>query len=230
MPVPSKQEPIFIVIPVVFVLWNLAYLVMGSSALAEDWGLSSSYCGKTTHIFKFCLLSLVFAAIDLISYVFFPGGGEGARARAIVLIGLHFAFAVWGVLMWVNLDDICTAVLGGKTIEYTTLVFTFQHIATIHNSVLLVLVVLHESWPHPEYGDFTLKPILDRHEKVGINATLYQSEASSLASGSFAETQDVPEESTHEQKVPDMYVTPSTYHPIEQQDMYGNIFEESKAA
>lgn len=145
---------------ILYLAWCTCYVIFGVSALYEDWGLGDTYCGKTTHIFKFSALVVIFAWVDLISYVVFPGGGEGARARAIMVTGLYFAITVWGMLMWLKLDDLCSSVLGGHSANDSTLIFTFHHMATIHNSVLLGFMILHEVYLGPKLRcDFTLMPV-----------------------------------------------------------------------
>lgn len=145
---------------ILYLAWGLSYLVFGISALLEDWGLADTHCGKTTHIFKYGGLVLTFACVDLITFVVFPGGGEGARARAIMLCGLYLAFAVWGVMMWLRLDDICSSLLGGNNADDQTLIFIFHHMATIHNTILLGLTVFHEVYLGPKLRcDLTLMPV-----------------------------------------------------------------------
>lgn len=146
-----------------FVAWSLAYLSMGVCAIEQDWGLADTHCGKTVHIIKFAALNLTFAFVDLISYLFFPGGGEGARARATMVMCIHFAFLVWGSLMWLRLDGVCSSVLGGQSVEDYTMILIFHHVATIHNGVMLALMIFHEAYLGRKFGyDFTIRPVPGR--------------------------------------------------------------------
>jgi len=222
-------EPLKLVVPVTYILWYLAYLVFGVSAVSEDWGLASTFCGKTTHLFKFSVLALVSAGVELVSYVAFPGGGEGARARAIVLMGVYFALMVWGALMWANFDTSCAAVLGGKSVEDYALVFTFQHIATIHNGVMLALMIVHEAYLGKWLqADCTLLPV--KHYIVkGQEAqagTQYYSPASQV--DTFGGLQEVPNQGPNMLPVD----SSSDLNPAVQvkSEIYGDIFEDNKSA
>jgi len=142
-----------------FVAWNLAYLSAGICAIEADWGLASTHCGQTLHIFKFCGVNLAFAFADFASYIFFPGGGEGARARATLVSAMYFAFFVGGMLIWFRLDGVCLSVLGGKSVEDYTMILTYHHVVTVYNGVMLVLVIFHEVYLGRKYGyDFTIRP------------------------------------------------------------------------
>lgn len=146
-----------------FVAWSLAYLSIGLCAIEQDWGLADTHCGKTMQIFKFCALNLTFAFVDLISYMFFPGGGEGARARATMVSAMYFAFLVWGSLMWLRLDGVCSSVLGGQSVEDYTMILSYHHVATIHNGVMLALMIFHEAYLGRKCGyDFTIRPVQGR--------------------------------------------------------------------
>lgn len=157
-------ETLKLIPSMLFLAWSLAYLSIGVCAIEQDWGLADTHCGKTTHIFKFCALNLTFAFVDLISYMIFPGGGEGARARATMVTAMYFAFSAWGALMWLKLDGLCSSVLGGTSVEDDTLIFTFHHVATIHNGVMLALMIFHEAYLGRKSGyDFTIRPVQGHH-------------------------------------------------------------------
>jgi len=187
----EDKEKLKYIPAILYIVWYSSFCAFGVSALCEDWGLGSTYCGKTTHIFKYCALNVMFSIVDLVSYVLFPGGGEGARARATLVTVLHFGFSVWGVLMWVKLDDICSSVLGGKESWDTTLIFIFHHVATIHNSILVGFMTLHEVYLGPKLRcDFTLMPKAAVQGGKFFDGTLTAaSPAAGAQQGYFSDTQ-----------------------------------------
>jgi hypothetical protein len=172
---------------ILFVVYNIVYITVGLFAVSEDWDLRNSHCGKTTHIFKFAVLNLVFGFMNVISYLTFPGGGEGARARAIVITSMHFAFMAWGALMWIRLDDLCSKVLGGNS----PMIFTFQHLATIGNGVMFGLMAFHEGYLGDKVGyDQTLRPLSDGCYQTYDPHAVPQSQQSQPKA--FSDVQDVP--------------------------------------
>jgi len=133
--------------------WHLTFMIVGVSAIAEDQALRSETCGQSSHIWKYCFFNIVFAFFSLVTYFIFPGGGEGARARAVMMLIVHFGLAAWGVLMWSSLSLSCKAVLEGQF----TQIRLFHHIAVVHNAVLCSALVLHEAFLGEEMGmDFTV--------------------------------------------------------------------------
>lgn len=128
--------------------WHLMFMIIGVSAISEDQALRSETCGQSSHVWKYCFFNIVFAFFSLVTYFIFPGGGEGARARAVMMLIVHFGLAAWGVLMWTSLSDTCKTVLQGQF----TQIRLFHHIAIVHNAVLCCALVLHEAFLGEEMG------------------------------------------------------------------------------
>jgi len=106
-------------------------------------------------VLKYCLLNVIFAVMNCFSYLLFPGGGEGARARAVVLIAFHFAFTVWGVLMRLDLQEACTLELS----NHFQGIDIFQFVCCAHNGLFGVLCAVHECYlGNGINNDFTLVP------------------------------------------------------------------------
>jgi len=146
---------------VLYVTWHIFFLIFGVYATSEDWDFKNNKCGHSTHMMKYVTMNLVFGFIACLSYLFFPGGGEGARARAIVLVAFHFGFTVWGILMWKYIEDSsCLSYLNGQY----QLVWEFHHMCIVYNAIFFVLFFLHESCLGSKiHNDFTLMAEISRH-------------------------------------------------------------------
>lgn len=122
------------------VVWHVAFLVFGCFTLYQEYSLRSEPCGKKTHLWKYLLLNNVFSFFSVTSYCTFPGGGEGARARAVTLAIFHIAFVAWGMLLWTYASDTCQEVVYEK--------FSTGYIGLCvcigHNSVYGILYLVHE--------------------------------------------------------------------------------------
>lgn len=130
------------ILPSVLVaLWHTAFICLGIQSLVIDGALRDAPCGQLTHIWKYSLLNTVFAFFAVVTYCFFPGGGEGARARAMVMTIFHFAFLAWGGLMWHHLSPICEQVIRNYVAMHT-----FLWACIIHNGVFGILFFLHEAF------------------------------------------------------------------------------------
>merc|ERR1712178_183753 len=121
----------------VFLYHTLAYalILLGAYALIEDGQVVNDACGKAFHLFKFCGLNLFLWTFACLSYCLWKGGGEGARARAMVLTILYSAFTVWGCLLWQELSRACTEVFN----KQFRVIFTFHHAATFMDGVAAVM-------------------------------------------------------------------------------------------
>jgi len=123
-------------------LWYFTFLVLAATSLAEDVGISSESCGKATHIWKYCFLNAIFGLIFLVTYCVFPGGGEGARARAALCIIFHFGFLVWGYLMWVHMTTDCQDIMKNR---YSNL-YGYSQMCIVHNAFCGIVIFLHETF------------------------------------------------------------------------------------
>lgn len=118
-----------------------------------DSSLRHQVCGMETHMWKFCMLNTVFCFFTCASFFLFPGGGEGARARAMVIAIFHLAFAVWGVLMWFGLSATCSKLLN----SHYQVVVAFHHVSIVHNIFFFSLMFAHEAYIGKAVGaDLTL--------------------------------------------------------------------------
>jgi len=159
--------------PAIYVIWSITFVVMGVYSIMRDAPLFSQPCGQSTQIEKYSLMNTVFCFFTCFTFFVFPGGGEGARARALVLTILHCAFATWGALMWMQVRSggLCEPILNG---QYKT-IFDFQHICVFHNAVFFTLLVVHEALviggSKAIRNDYTVVPELQpapaRHAPLG---------------------------------------------------------------
>lgn len=148
----KKQAVLSAAPAVAIVLWHLAFISIGSAAVAEDQALRSNPCGIQYHTVKYTFLNLTFAFFSLVTFFVFPGGGEGARARALLLVVLHLAFTVWGALMYRAYTPACEAVLSEKF----SAINQFQHISIVHNGFFALLVFMHELFSDRLGADHTV--------------------------------------------------------------------------
>jgi len=138
---------------IVYVLWSIIFVALGGYAMIRDATFRTQPCGQSTHLWKYTLLNTVFCFFTCSTFFLFPGGGEGARARAMVITIFHLAFGVWGFLMWERISHICADVLSN---QYETM-YAFHHISVVHNLTLFMLMLFHESYLGHKLGfDYTL--------------------------------------------------------------------------
>jgi len=98
-------------------------------------------------------MNVFFAVAGITTYCFFPGGGEGARARAMVMTIIHLAFVVWGILMWYHISPECLEIIQDN---YSSMVL-FLKLCLVHNGMFGLLFLIHESFAAEMLGcDFTL--------------------------------------------------------------------------
>jgi hypothetical protein len=114
------------------------------------------------HVWKYAALNTAFSCLTLATYGIFPGGGEGARARALMITIFHFGFCVWGVLLWSKLPD-CVDVIENKFFQ----IYVFHMVCIWHNAIFLIMYVSHELYLGDKVGgDLTLMPEVGKHEIV----------------------------------------------------------------
>lgn len=146
---------------IVFVMWCFTFMVFGIYAMIVDVSLKSQPCGQTTHIWKYSLLNVVFCFLTTASFFLFPGGGEGARARAMVITIFYAGFGTWGSLLWLGLNSTCSSVLSN---QYQAL-FTFHHMSVYHNFTLFALMLLHEAYLGANYLKIDYTLMAEIHKK-----------------------------------------------------------------
>jgi len=149
----------------VIVIYYITFTSVGISSMVVDRSLRQDNCGKTTHLWKYTMLNTVFAGVTLLTYGSFPGGGEGARARALMIAILHFGLGVWGLLLWSNLPE-CHAAIR----EHYQHIHFFHMVCVWHNLVFLMLYVSHELYLGERLGgDLTLIPEVRKHETADFS-------------------------------------------------------------
>ena len=154
----------FKVLPsILYVLWCITFIIVRIYSVSADGNIRDTACGRHTHLWYFAFLSTTFCGVNLVTFFIWPGGGEAARARAMVLVILHGCFAVWGFLMWRGITRECSTLI---TEHYKTL-STFHDISVVHNAGLFVLMFLHETGVGKRVGgDFTLMPEIHLPEEA----------------------------------------------------------------
>jgi len=159
-------------------------MVFGIYAMIVDVSLKSQPCGHTTHIWKYSLLNVVFCFLTTASFFLFPGGGEGARARAMVLTIFYAGFGTWGSLMWLELNTTCSSVLSN---QYQAM-FTFHHLSVYHNISLFALMLFHEVYLGANYlkADYTLMAEI---QQKPVNLPFAGSSGANSPSGNFGSGQ-----------------------------------------
>jgi len=126
----------------VYLLWMISLIMYGIFCLAEDYTIRVDACGKDSAAWRYGLLSTGFTIGEIITYLGWPGGGEGTRARALLCLIVHLGFTVWVALMHSNMSAACAEVFFGKFL--CTYIFTVC--CGAHHSILAVLYALHEVW------------------------------------------------------------------------------------
>lgn len=143
-----------------YVIWCVTFTLLGIYAMIKDMSLKNQPCGQSTHMWKYTVFNTIFSFFTTATFFLFPGGGEGARARAMVVAIFHGAFATWGGLMWMEISPSCRAVFEG---QYET-VWAYQHISVFHNLVFCILMTLHEIFLGSKIrADYTLMSEIHPH-------------------------------------------------------------------
>merc|ERR1712199_99770 len=119
---------------IIYVCYAYTLLFVGAYALAEDYAVSDHACGKTYHLWKFCCINSLLCFFTCLSYCVWRGGGEGARARAMVLTMLYFGFFMWGLLLWQRMSPACSNIFNK---QFHTL-YVFHHICTCTNGLFFL--------------------------------------------------------------------------------------------
>jgi len=144
----------------VFVLYHVAFVSFGISSMIVDISISQDSCGKSTHLWKYSMLNVIFSVMTLITFTIFPGGGEGARARALMITILHLGFVVWGILLWSKLPE-CLDIVSAKHRN----IYFFHVVCVWHNAVFLFLYIFHEMYLGEKLGgDLTLMPEVQKQD------------------------------------------------------------------
>jgi len=158
----STKRYALIAVPCLFVVYSLIFIGYGTSAMIVDSSVRADACGRSTHVWKYALLNTIFAVFSLGTYGIFPGGGEAARARALMITILHFALVTWGVLLWAY-DRDCME----KIRRTHDSVHGFACLCVVHNAIFLIFYTLHECFLGYQLGgDLTLAPEISNAGKM----------------------------------------------------------------
>lgn len=153
-----------------FVLYHIGFIALGSAALVRDHPIREDVCGKSTHVWKYALLNTLFSGMTLITYAAFPGGGEGARARALMITILHASFLIWSGLMTVKLPE-CFGADSSLQTEFNSMNI-FVVVCGWHNCCFFLAYLLHELYLGSTFeADFTLMPEVEKLEQYDYSYT-----------------------------------------------------------
>jgi hypothetical protein len=173
----SSKRYAMILAPLLFVVYSILFIGYGTSAMIVDSSIRADPCGRSTHMWKYALLNTIFSVFSLGTYGIFPGGGEAARARALMILILHFALSTWGVLLWAY-DGKCLDLIRSTHDS----IHGFQNLCVFHNIFFLVFYTLHESClGHQLGGDLTLAPEISNVGKMRGGDPLYANYAADVA-------------------------------------------------
>merc|ERR1712070_1220336 len=138
---------------IIYVSWEFTLVALGIYALTEDKSVTEQPCGRVHHIWKFCMMNVVFAFITCATYFLWAGGGEGARARATLVTVFHFGFAAWGILLYQSMSSVCCTVLSN---QFPTM-NAFLYVSIVSNVAGFTLFFAHEAYLGRKLGwDYTL--------------------------------------------------------------------------
>jgi len=149
---------------IAIVLWYVVFLIFGVLTLSEDVSLRHDRCGASFHVYKFVSLNVGFAIFFLVTYFVMPSGGESARARSMLCLILHGAFATWGVLMLLHMDSSCLQVIR----EQYKNMYTQLYISMVHNTLCAMFFVLHELYIGAWLG-YDLTVVFELHNNKHLN-------------------------------------------------------------
>jgi hypothetical protein len=169
------------------VIWHIAFIAWGCNSLYEDQGLhvtpflfasqnqitdhTLAACAGAVHLWKYAFMNVFVASFAVLTYFFFPAGGEGARARAMLLTILHLGLAAWGMLIWNAASPTCQNVIASHFGD----LYSFSRVCIWHNAVLFSLFLAHEAYLGDELGaDLTIVAIFNKESSMAYD--YYQAE------------------------------------------------------
>jgi len=174
------------IVPVLaVVVWHMIFIAWGCDSLYTDKELhttpfltSDKYpikdkalaeCASGIHLWKYSFLNVFVASFAVLTYFFFPPGGEGARARAMLLTIIHLALSAWGMLIWSHSSPTCKNMIAKNYSE----MYDFGQIAVWHNAVIFILLLTHEFFSDELGVDLTVVAIFSK--EVSPNYDYYES-------------------------------------------------------
>lgn len=123
-----------------FLFWTSFITGFGLLTLQEGIQGPALACNAKYHLIKYSGLNVLFEIVVILSYFLWKGGGEGARARALMIMVVHGALALWGVAVW---DDMTPACIDAANKSNSQLL-EFHSLCTLHNVVFFFLYLFHE--------------------------------------------------------------------------------------
>lgn len=156
------------IIPILlYLVYSYGLLSFGIYALSQDSGVHSDSCGSRYHVYKNAVLNVLFWLFVTTGYFLYPGGGEGARARAVTLAIFYFGFGTWGCLTWHTMDGACEHIFHTKFMS----IWLFIQIVTVSDLVFCFLFTSHEMFVGKWLGaDLTLMPTITCDSSVMLGA------------------------------------------------------------
>jgi len=143
---------------IVYMTLAYALILFGIYALIQDHAVVNHACGRSYHIWKFSFLNLLLWVFSTVSYCVWNGGGEGARARALVLMIFYLAFFTWGILLWQALSDQCSDIMENQF----QVLFWYHHSSTAMNGLTTFMFFVHEMYLGKSTGaDYTIMPKME---------------------------------------------------------------------
>jgi len=124
-----------------FLFWSSFLTSFGVYSLGEEPLGAAGACANRFHLFKYGFVNVMFMIGIIFSYFLWKGGGEGARARATLVMILHFGLGMWGALIWSRMDSKCVESFSDaywRTLQY-------QRMCTLSNLTFFLLYAVHEA-------------------------------------------------------------------------------------
>lgn len=182
---PAHQLAVTIIPVLVVVMWHMVFIAWGCDSLYADKELHTTpfltadhypikdpvlaKCAGGVHLWKYSFLNVFVAVFALLTYFFFPAGGEGARARAMLLTVLHLGLSAWGMLIWSDTSSACKNVIASHYGE----MYEFGQVCIWHNAVLFILFLTHEAFADELGVDLTVVAIFNK--ETNPNYDYYES-------------------------------------------------------
>lgn len=123
-----------------YILWHITLFSGLLYTLVDQHPMRHEPCGQSTHAWKYLLMNCLWTFSAVMSYCTFPGGGEGARARAVTLIIFHLTLCTWGLLMHIWMSRVCSQVLDDKFGIINPLIY----VCIVHNAFFGCMFLFHE--------------------------------------------------------------------------------------
>lgn len=136
---------------------HLAIFGWGVYILQANLTVLEEKCFHTFHLGKMCWVNIVYYYCVVVTYFGWKGGGEGARARALMLLIVHGALFAWACLMMQKLEENHKDCYDAFKTDGKQLLF--MHFCAVSNVIFCGLYTFHEVYlGHKTEVDWTLWP------------------------------------------------------------------------